>query len=376
MVHLFLHLATEAKIGGPVQYRWMYPIERLLRRFKCYVRNKSRPEGSIAEGYIIEECMYFCSKYLNEIETKFNQPERNDDAENDDYKGLSIFASSGVPLGKAKCRSLSEEELTQVREYVLKNYDEAQTYLESFELVQCFNGILANGFRFHTKNTEMKRVHQNSGVTVKDIARNMEKDYYRILTNILEIQYLDGKRVVLFHCDWWDVNRVGRGVKVDKHGNVSVNSLCSLRTKEPFVLMSQAQQVFYVSDGLDPDWLVVVKTHPRHHYNFVEKEGTESEEDALQQLQSEGAHISSSNDGYVPTNDELEDQEREIEPQIRFTRKANIRHLREGNKKGNFIPPNSVAKFLKTNKKAQNTMAMDILEKGKSDVNSLIEICW
>ncbi|XP_021733229.1 uncharacterized protein LOC110700042 isoform X4 [Chenopodium quinoa] len=68
-------------------------------------------------------------------------------------------------------------------------------------------------------------------------------------------------------------------------------------------------------------------------------------------------------DGYVPTNDELEDQEREIEPQIRFTRKANIRHLREGNKKGNFIPPNSVAKFLKTNKKAQNTMAMDILEK-------------
>ncbi|XP_021733226.1 uncharacterized protein LOC110700042 isoform X1 [Chenopodium quinoa] len=157
----------------------------------------------------------------------------------------------------------------------------------------------------------MKRVHQNSGVTVKDIARNMEKDYYRILTNILEIQYLDGKRVVLFHCDWWDVNRVGRGVKVDKHGNVSVNSLCSLRTKEPFVLMSQAQQVFYVSDGLDPDWLVVVKTHPRHHYNFVEKEGTESEEDALQQLQSEGAHISSSSnlqetyDPFVEIRDDI-----------------------------------------------------------------------
>ena len=28
MVHLVMHLATEAKIGGPVQYRWMYPIER------------------------------------------------------------------------------------------------------------------------------------------------------------------------------------------------------------------------------------------------------------------------------------------------------------------------------------------------------------
>ena len=28
MVYLVMHLATEAKIGGPAQYRWMYPIER------------------------------------------------------------------------------------------------------------------------------------------------------------------------------------------------------------------------------------------------------------------------------------------------------------------------------------------------------------
>ena len=28
MVHLVMHLANEAKIGGPVQYCWMYPIER------------------------------------------------------------------------------------------------------------------------------------------------------------------------------------------------------------------------------------------------------------------------------------------------------------------------------------------------------------
>ena len=28
MVHLTVHLATEAKFAGPVQYRWMYPFER------------------------------------------------------------------------------------------------------------------------------------------------------------------------------------------------------------------------------------------------------------------------------------------------------------------------------------------------------------
>ncbi|KAL2926595.1 DNA-directed RNA polymerase subunit beta', partial [Bienertia sinuspersici] len=138
-------------------------------------------------------------------------------------------------------------------------------------------------------------------------------NYYGILTDILEIQYLDGKRVTLFQCDWWDVHRIERGVKVDKHGYVSVNSLCSLCTTEPFVLMSQAQQVFYVSDELDPNWLVVLGTHPRHHYNVVEKEVIEDYEDALQQLQprvAENALISQTNlqethDPFVEIRDDI-----------------------------------------------------------------------
>ena len=28
MEHLPVHLADEAKLAGPVQYRWMYPFER------------------------------------------------------------------------------------------------------------------------------------------------------------------------------------------------------------------------------------------------------------------------------------------------------------------------------------------------------------
>jgi hypothetical protein len=27
--HLPIHLLYEAKVGGPIQYRWMYPFERL-----------------------------------------------------------------------------------------------------------------------------------------------------------------------------------------------------------------------------------------------------------------------------------------------------------------------------------------------------------
>ena len=31
MEHLPVHMAYEARVGGPVQYRWMYPFERYLK---------------------------------------------------------------------------------------------------------------------------------------------------------------------------------------------------------------------------------------------------------------------------------------------------------------------------------------------------------
>ncbi|KAG9458215.1 hypothetical protein H6P81_002723 [Aristolochia fimbriata] len=76
MVHLTIHLATEVKVAGPVQYRWMYPIERYLLTLKNYIRNKHRPEGSIAEGYLMEEVTTFCARYVDGMETKLNRPVR------------------------------------------------------------------------------------------------------------------------------------------------------------------------------------------------------------------------------------------------------------------------------------------------------------
>ncbi|XP_039119156.1 uncharacterized protein LOC120255387 [Dioscorea cayenensis subsp. rotundata] len=62
MVHLLIHLPLEAKLGGPVHYQWVYPIERFLLELKTYVQNKRYPEGSIAEGFLAEECVTFCSR--------------------------------------------------------------------------------------------------------------------------------------------------------------------------------------------------------------------------------------------------------------------------------------------------------------------------
>jgi hypothetical protein len=77
MMHLPVHLASEAMIAGPVQYRWMYPIERYLHTLKNYVRNRAHPDGSIVEGYVACECLTFCSRYFHGIEIRFNRVERN-----------------------------------------------------------------------------------------------------------------------------------------------------------------------------------------------------------------------------------------------------------------------------------------------------------
>ncbi|XP_057779596.1 uncharacterized protein LOC130998182 [Salvia miltiorrhiza] len=58
MEHLPVHLADEARLAGPVQFRWMYPFERYLRKLKNNVRNKARVEGSICNAYIVEEALF------------------------------------------------------------------------------------------------------------------------------------------------------------------------------------------------------------------------------------------------------------------------------------------------------------------------------
>ena len=64
MVHLPVHLCKEIEWGGPADIRCMYSIERYLCKLKSYVRSKSKPEASIAEGYLVEECLIFCSRFL------------------------------------------------------------------------------------------------------------------------------------------------------------------------------------------------------------------------------------------------------------------------------------------------------------------------
>jgi hypothetical protein len=131
MMHLPVHLAEEAKLGGPVCYRWLYPIERYLWTLKGYVRNKSHHEGSIAEGYILEECMTFCSRFLEDMDTKLNRPEQHESAAVvEPPSGLSIFGKIDYNKKGGTIKTLSVFEMQQIRHYLLTNCDEATAWVK------------------------------------------------------------------------------------------------------------------------------------------------------------------------------------------------------------------------------------------------------
>ena len=104
---------------------------RNLGTLKRYVRNKARPEGSIAEAYIVNEALMFCSMYLTRIETCFNRSERNEDRFEDRVQGcLSIFSQQARPLGSRQHLQFSKEELTKAHWYIMNNCPELRPYLE------------------------------------------------------------------------------------------------------------------------------------------------------------------------------------------------------------------------------------------------------
>jgi len=136
MVHLSIHLVDEANIAGPVQYRWMYLIERYIRSLKSYVRNKACPKGCIVKAYISQECVHFCPRYLDGFETRLNRYGRNceGDLQQFNKSKFKIFLQVGNHYKQKKKKKihvgLNVVEQEKERNYVLQNCDEVSPFIE------------------------------------------------------------------------------------------------------------------------------------------------------------------------------------------------------------------------------------------------------
>nr|GEY99304.1 hypothetical protein [Tanacetum cinerariifolium] len=242
MTHLLIHLPYEAKISGPPVYRWIFPFERKMHVLKGYVTNKARPEGCIAQRYIENECVAFCSMYLNDVDTIFNKSERNDEMIHPGGE-ISIFSSKGCPIGGYKTCDLSEAELMKVHTYILNNCPEMGELMNEHKVeleeenfnhvnerhdkefaswlqqririlsrgalnsVNSYSGCMVNGYKFHTQTREENRTCQNSGVVVRGDHGSSMIYYFGIVQQVLEVLYIGGnKRVLVFRCEWFKVD--------------------------------------------------------------------------------------------------------------------------------------------------------------------------
>ncbi|XP_062230306.1 uncharacterized protein LOC133928030 [Phragmites australis] len=117
----------------------------------------------MANSYHAEECMVFCSRYLEGFSTKHNKPSRNDETRDDlesnlcDHESL-LFPSIGKPLGKPSTFILTDLEKLQAHRYVLYNCEAVIPY-------------------FKENAVDIKRRNRNHRLAPKTIERMQHKDF-------------------------------------------------------------------------------------------------------------------------------------------------------------------------------------------------------
>nr|KAJ0219738.1 hypothetical protein LSAT_V11C200065750 [Lactuca sativa] len=194
--------------------RWMYAFERFMKVVKGHVRNKSRPEGCIAEENVAEETIEFFSEFLKKMDIVGIPPDNHNTC------GIHIGEDSssitdGTPLSTAKSAEVSVELFRKAHFFVLQNTSVLLMYIKN-------------------------------------------------------------------------------GVKMDKLGYTLVELKRLGHKGDPFILASQAQLVFYVTDPLDQKMSIVFNMPPNNY------------RDTYEDVDEEFSTIVPQNDNILPRVDTLE----------------------------------------------------------------------
>ncbi|GJV33348.1 signal peptide peptidase-like protein 2 [Tanacetum coccineum] len=277
----------------------MFSFERFMKKLKGYVRNKAKPEGSIAEGYVAEEVfrslcksiglwsiIRFDAQELNkvtwyvlhnspEIDTYRSQfkskfPNKDMKEEFPDWFGSQVNLDLFCVLNCKNndiifCVLYLILSSSWIRQCHINNDPGVSATSELFALSGgptptpiSVNSYVVNGVRFVVHSRDECRTTQNSGIC-SPFGRDGEI-YYGQLQEIIEFSYLSFK-VVLFRVKWFNTSNEGRKVK----HLVIRNNMTQILTKgeafkdDQYILATQVKQCFYLEDMArrQPHWMVV-----------------------------------------------------------------------------------------------------------------------
>ena len=134
MEHLAVHLADEAALGGPVQYRWMYPFERYMYHLKKKVKNKAHIGGSIVAQYVNEEISTASTNFFGNPYVVPEVPLPGEVRFTYQYPDVpNLFYHEGRVSGKSEEKWLTDDDYTVLQTFLMLNCDTFESYERYFD---------------------------------------------------------------------------------------------------------------------------------------------------------------------------------------------------------------------------------------------------
>ncbi|KAK1692050.1 hypothetical protein QYE76_008747 [Lolium multiflorum] len=325
MVHLLIHIMDDIVSLGPAFLHNMMPFERMNGVIKGYVRNRSHPDGSIVQGWLTEECISFCTNYLD-IEDPVGLPQNKHlrrfegvghkngrkelhvhmSGRTSDFDRANLVALQHIDLidpwlkeHKTMIENSGKPMMTEAEIYREHNSSFARWFKDHIDAnpppmdsdkdklvlalshgpapnIMTYQAYDINGYTFYTEEKDKNSVYQNSGVTMDSWTGDVKTRYYGRIEEIWELSYA-GEKVPMFRIRWAkSVTKEDRYFTTmflpEANKSKSTNATAQ---NEPWVLAEHVHQCFFITDPSRPSRVIV----RRGKRTIVGMDGVANEED-------------------------------------------------------------------------------------------------
>ncbi|KAK1620766.1 hypothetical protein QYE76_026283, partial [Lolium multiflorum] len=324
MVHMLVHIMDDIINLGPTFLQNMMSFERMNGVIKGYVRNRSHPDGSIVQGWLTEECISFCTNYLD-IEDHVGLPQnkhlrgfegvghkngrkelhvhmsgRTSDFDRANLVALqhidlidpwlkehkTMIENSGKPMTEAEIfREHNSSFARWFKDHIDANPPPMDSDKDKLVLalshgpapnIMTYQAYDINGYTFYTEEKDKNIVYQNSGVTMDSWTGDVKTRYYGRIEEIWELSYA-GEKVPMFRIRWAkSVTKEDRYFTTmflpEANKSKSTNATAQ---NEPWVLAEHVHQCFFITDPSRPSRVIV----RRGKRTIVGMDGVANEED-------------------------------------------------------------------------------------------------